>query len=315
MNNSTQDIFRVSCKLLQATHSFKTELSSEKSLVHHIFVFVCNSILIIPTILLNAVAIVTILKSSQLNSKPCYFIIVIQSVIDLTIGVLGIPSFLVYMLGKMGVYANCAGSLFGHTTTILMIDISTIVVSAMTLERYIAVLHPFLYKILVTKKRILLYVCIGSTLFLVVVTLSLFFRRLIDGWIIAQSTILFLFTAFAYTRIFSVVKNLAWSQKRLHDVDAAAEGNLSKAKLFLREIKHAKSCYLVVLCYLGLHYFPVMLTLYFKYAGTLGKFCTEIHIWVVTLGLINSSVNSMIFFWTKTALRKEAAKLMQTFRL
>ena len=306
MNNSTQDIaiFRVSCKLLQATHSFKTKLSSKKSLVHHISMFVFNSILI---------AIVTILKSSQLNSKPCYFIVMIQSVIDLTIGVLGIPSFLVYMLGKMGVYTNCAASLFGHTTTttILMIDISTIVVSAMTLERYIAVLHPFPYKILVTKKRILLYVCIGSTLFLVVVTLFLFFRKLIDGW----STILLLFTAFAYTRIFSVVKNLALSEKRLHDVDAAAEENWSNAKLFLREIKHAKSCYLVVLRFVGLHYFPMMLIVYFKYVRTLGKFYTEIHIWVVTLGLINSSVNFMIFLWTKTALRKEAAKLMQTFRL
>ena len=135
------------------------------------------------------------------------FIVAIQSVIDFAVGVLGISSFLVYMLGKMGTYSNCAASLFGHTMTILMIDISTIVVSAMTLERYIAVLHPFVYKLVVTKNE---FCC--AIVILVVVALSLVFRRLMDGWIIVQSTIFFLFTAFAYTRIFLLVKILTHTQ-------------------------------------------------------------------------------------------------------
>ena len=219
------------------------------------------------------------------------------------------------MLGKMGTYSNCAASLFGHTMTILMIDISTIAVSTMTLERYIAVLHPFVYKLVVTKERILLCVCIGSTVFLVVVALSLVFRRLMDGWIILQSTIFFLFTAFAYTRIFLVVKILAHPQNKVHEVSTALEGNLSKTKMFLREIKHAKSCFMVLVCYVGLHYLPVMLILYFKYARTLNKFYTDVHIWVVTLGLLNSSVNSVIFFRTKKMLKREAAKFLRTFKL
>jgi hypothetical protein len=44
----------------------------------------------IHTVLLNAVAMITILKSSQLKSKPCYFIILVQSINDLAVGIVSI---------------------------------------------------------------------------------------------------------------------------------------------------------------------------------------------------------------------------------
>lgn len=113
MNNSTQDIFRVTCNFLGATHSVKTDLSSEKSSINHTFALVFNGILIIPTILLNAVPIITISKSSQLKSKVCYFIILVQSLVASAVGVLGIPLFIVYMLGKMGLHSNCVALLLG----------------------------------------------------------------------------------------------------------------------------------------------------------------------------------------------------------
>ena len=71
--------------------SSKSELPSEKSLIVHLIVLVFNSILIIPTIVLNVVSIITVLKCSQLNSKPCYFVILVESVIDSAVGVVGIP--------------------------------------------------------------------------------------------------------------------------------------------------------------------------------------------------------------------------------
>ena len=141
MNNSSQDIFRVSCEIFGSSYSFKSELPSEKLLIVYIIVLVFNAILIIPTILLNVVSIITILKSSHLSSKPCYFVILVQSVIDSAVGFFGIPSFLVYTLGKIGLHSNCGVLLLGYLTTIVMVNISMIVLLAMTLERYIAVLH------------------------------------------------------------------------------------------------------------------------------------------------------------------------------
>ena len=314
MNNSKQDILGVTCNFLGATHSFNTDLRSETSSINHTFALVFNGILIIPTILLNAVPILTVFKSSQLKSKTCYFIILVQSVVDFAVGVFGIPLFMVYILGKMALHSNCVALLLGRTTAVVMIDMSAFAISIMTLERYIAVLHPFAYKVLVTKRRIITCTCIGSFVILLVDALLLIFTRLMEVWLLVLTTVFFIFIAFVYTRIFLVVKNLA-RQSKARSGDTAVEENLTKTKLFLRDIKHAKSCFIVVTWYICLYYLPVMLMFSFKLGRDLNEFYDQVLIWVITLGLLNSSVNSVIFFWTKKMLRTETAKLLKRLKL
>ena len=70
-----------------------TKLPSEKFVMNHIFAIALNGIMITPTTLLNGVAVVTIFKSSQLNSKPCYFIVLLQSMFDLAVGIFSIYTF------------------------------------------------------------------------------------------------------------------------------------------------------------------------------------------------------------------------------
>ena len=48
-------------------------------------------ILSIPTIVLNGVSVVTIMKCSQLKKKIAYFIIMIQSLADLVVGCVSLP--------------------------------------------------------------------------------------------------------------------------------------------------------------------------------------------------------------------------------
>jgi hypothetical protein len=97
MNGSEEVYYRITCHFMGSTNHF-LPASFEKFLVSHTLAACVNRIFIIPTILLNAISIITIFKSSQLNSKPCYFIILVQSVIDLAVGVLGIPLFLVFLV-------------------------------------------------------------------------------------------------------------------------------------------------------------------------------------------------------------------------
>jgi hypothetical protein len=97
-----QKKFETSCQILGTTHFVIEKLSSEKLLINHIFAIAVNGILIIPTLLLNAVAVITIFKSSLLNNKSCYFIILVQSVLDLAIGVLGIPLFIFFLASAIG---------------------------------------------------------------------------------------------------------------------------------------------------------------------------------------------------------------------
>ena len=286
-----------------STNEFSTAF--EKFLISHILAASVNGIFIIPTVLLNAVSIVTILKSSQLQSKPCYFIILVQSVIDLAIGVLGIPLNLAYLIQGITGTSNCFGTFLARKPTILPIAASTITLSAMTMERYIAILHPFAYSTKVTKKRILVYVGSGTVLTFFVIIVSFAIQPAIPMFGVLLVTLVFSFTVFAYTKIYLVVRKLNHARKQ--PFDAEEQKNLTRKKLFLREIKQAKSCFIVVMCFFILSFLPPIVLLLFHKSKDESEFLAK-DTWLYTIIMFNSIVNSVIFFWTKTMLRKEAKK-------
>ena len=121
--------------------------------------------------------------------------------------------------------------------------------------------------------------------------------------------LIFVFTAFAHTRIYSVVKKLSRSPNRPHD--PAAVENKTKMKVFLQNFKHAKSCFMVVICFGVLYFLPGAITLSFLPALNLSE-KHAVLVWIYALGVLNSRVNSVIFFWTKTMLRNEAVKTLNT---
>ena len=307
-----QEVFEMSCHILGTTHTTSTKVQSEEMFINHIFVIVFNSILIFPTILLNAVSIIPILKSSQLNSKPCYFIILLQSMIDLGVGVLAIPLFLLYLASDVGGVSNCFITHYAFRAVLVPIGLSSITLSALTMDRYIAILHPYAYTTYVTRKKLLIYVGCGAAAEFSVITLSLAVQGFLEMYSTVKVMFVFFLIAFAYTRIYLVVKKLARSRNKPHD--ASSEENLTRIKLFLREIKQAKSCFIVIICFFVLDFFPTVIVLPFL-AALPGYVQRAILVWIITLALLNSSVNSVIFFWTRTMLRKEAVKMLNTICL
>jgi pheromone shutdown protein TraB len=100
------------------------------------------------------------------------------------------------------------------------------------------------------------------------------------------------------------------SQNKRHSV-AVSEENLTRKKRFLQEIKQAKSCFLVVMCYFILCFLPVTLALTVVIRGNQFQVQT-FYAWTTTLSMLNCSANSLIFFWTKTMLRREAVKMLKS---
>ena len=175
LKHSDEEVFGMSCKILGGTHFVVTKLPSEKFVINYIFAITFNGLLMIPTVLLNAVAIITTLKSSQLKSKPCYFIILVQSVIDLAVGVLSILLMIFFLASGIGGLTNCIAASLAFKSGILPFMLSCVTLSALTIERYIAILHPYAYRTQVTKKRLLIYIGCGA-----VVTISLLFLFLFN---------------------------------------------------------------------------------------------------------------------------------------
>ena len=309
MNESLdQDIFEKSCLIFGQTHVFIRTLPSERLLVNHFVILTANIMLVFPTILLNAVSIITIVKSSQLKSKICYFIILMESVTDLTVGLFGIPLFLIFLITGIGKISNCLIAILAYRSSVLPIGVSILTLSALTMERYIAILHPYSYSTQVTKKRILTYVCFGVVVMFGIVILSLAIEGLIKRFTMALAILFFTSAAYIYTKIYTVVRKLACSKNELQDSQVV--NNLTRQKMFIQEIKQAKNCFIVVICFFFLCFLPVIVTN--VVAGSVNKYKLQaIQNWATTLGLSNSSINSVIFFWTKTLLRKEAIKFLK----
>ena len=307
MNLTVNEEFQPSCQKIGDKHFLIRELPSKNLVTNHIFAIVFNSIVIIPTLLLNGVSVITILKSLALRSKPCYFIILLQSIFDLAVGTVGIPSFIFLLASAIGGISNCLAVSLATRLMLAPIGVSTIIATAMTIERYIAILHPYTYKNQVTIKRILVSVGSSCVVDISLMNVIVAVQNLVRIYIVAKFTFFFFFTAYAYTRICSVVRNLARSQMKPHDADENM--NVTKMKKFLQEVKQARSCFIVVVCFFVLVFLPPAVVApfvdnsnEFKELGML--------IWVISINFVNSSANSVVFFWTKTMLRKQALKLL-----
>ena len=307
MNATQRDEFLMSCQILGTTLFVATKLPSEKFFINHILVIAFNGIMIISTLLLNGVSVITIFKSSQLSSKPCYFIILLQSMFDLAVGVLGIPLHIYYLANGIGGLSSCLAASLARRLTVVPIEASTSILAAMTLERYIAVIHPYAYKVQVTKKRIFMIVGFTAVVDFSVVTLSVVIFPLVKIYAMVKVAVIFFLTAYVYTRIYLVVKRLARSQRKPNG--EPADKNLTKMKLFLQEIRRARSCFMVVICFFALNFLPPTIAFtFFEYKKELMQLA--IRNWLLSINISNSSVNSAIFFWTKTMLRKEALKVL-----
>ena len=119
----------------------------------------------------------------------------------------------------------------------------------------------------------------------------------------------FFFIAFAYTRKYLVVRRPDRSQRNLN----IAEGkqNITKTKFILQQIKPAKSCFIFVNCFCVLCFLPTVTAISALKSLDQSNF-RAILTRAVSVGMFNSSDNSVIFFWTKVMLPKEAFNVLNT---
>lgn len=310
MNRSdVQDVSEISCQMFGTAHFVITKIPSKHLLLNQVFGILCNSILMIPTILLNGIAVKTILKSSQLSSKPCYFIILLQSLVDLVVGVMSIPLFIFYVASGIGGFSNCYVAALALRLILLPIGLSKITLTAMTLQRYIAIVHPYVHRTQVTIKRVLIFVafnCAGVIIFFFAPQTA----KEAAGAVVI--TLVLLFNTLAYTKIYMVIRTAARSRNQVRD--SASEDKFTKLKLFLQNIKQAKSSFIVVICFFVLVFLPAAIA--GPFYATVDKFeQLAILVWIYTLSYSNSSVNSVIFFWAHPLLKKDALKMLKNMNL
>ena len=308
MKNYTQHFVHI-CSFGGHTTFIIEHFPSEKYIINQIIFCVFNCLLIIPTLLLNGASVLTILRCTQLKAKICYFQILIQSSIDIGVGAISLPLYTFVRASELLGTAKCVSTFASETIAYIMFALSVISLSILTVERYMSVLYPFTHRLYLTKRTILIFNFCGAAL-IVTSPILVFASDKIVGIVSAVFvTIIVVLNTFAYTRIFLAVRNVHFPGGKISDCsgDQISPSNLGE-KRQLREQKLAKSCALVVvvtyLCYIP----SIVCYQYFKDDPV--NFRVS-HSWSMTVYAMNSSLNSIIFFWRKPLLREEAYKVVK----
>ena len=162
-NESLNSGVRV-CPFLYGKTEFPIKFPTQALFIDNVSICIVSVALIIPTVILNGLSIITIFKCPQLKEKNSYFLIMIQSVPDLAVGLWSLPTLSVLLRSKTRESAECFWlHLLGGSTAVPTL-ISSTTLFAMTVDRYFGVLHPLKHRTLITKKRILIFCSCAASL-------------------------------------------------------------------------------------------------------------------------------------------------------
>lgn len=287
---------------------------SKNYYVGHIIACAINAILTIVTIFLNLITLIVYWKSSQLQKKVSYFLIMVLSLNDLMVGMICSFSHTLSLTTEITGTANCVLAQTFRGAIIFLAGLSLLTLSMINMERYLGVLHPILHRTIVTRKKLLM--CVVFIWFSWVLMLCAF--AVVRGRLIFQASstmnaFLLLITVYIYARIYLASRSsnrMVCSENGLtrhHNAQSRNTSELHGKTQFLQELKLAKSCFLVVICFF-VCIAPVPVVIALKVPGFSGML---LQTWSVTLVLMNSSINSVVFFWRNQKLRNEAKKILK----
>ena len=304
--NDTHEEFFQQCVMLNSRYETLAKIPSKAHFGNLISAGIFSTILIIPTIFLNGTSVFTIKKCPQLKEKIAYFLIMAQSLTDLTVGCVGLPLMSYLCFSQALESVNCFWRRFIVRFMILPFSLSLITLTAMSIERYMSIVHPVKHCNMVTKRKITLFL-VGGCLFMLTAMVALTFlqSKLLYGFLIFCMVLFLLLAIFVYTKIFFAIQKQ--NSPRIIGDTSATNGHIKR--LFLKKIQEAKSCFLAVGCFFGCFIAGICLLSSWSYVDKVHF--AALRAWGGAVMNLNSSLNSVIFFWTRPSLRNETFKLLK----
>ena len=303
------------CTIAGGTYSIVQELPSNKYAFNQIVTSVVYCILSFPVMLFNAITSFAILKSPQLKTKISQFPVFIQSTADFTVGLLTLPLFTYVNLNEVYGSPGCISSYILSTIAFIPWGLSLAALCALTFERYMGVIHPITHRNHLTRKKFVVYICSAVFVTLIIVPLATASAIFYYIFCAVYAIIPLLLHTFCYSRIFCSVRKRLQRDNRstsnLAETNVALNGtrNRMKKRYSSQEIKLAKSCALVVGTFYVCCVPGEVLNIYYLEHDIIA-YRVVISWYAVALGL-NTLLNSLIFFWTRPILRKEAFKVLR----
>ena len=272
-----------------------------------------NASFMVAGIILNAVVMISLWKSSQLRKKPCYFMILVLSCFDLAVVAITHP---VLILSTILLSMEIRHGVIEGTRVYISVFLggfSTFALLTLNIERFLALTYPFSHQTAVTKRRLVLFQA-----FLMTTTVSLsplvYFYRKTSNILIAVlvSFLLFVFICLNY-KMFIIAKSKR-TDERVSPTSKPTSSNQERTRRNLN-FKNISTCSLAVGCF-----FICSLPLIVFSASRLtsnkpfyDRQVIQFNIWSVTFFSMNSTFNCLIFFWKNSILRRGGMKVVKWF--
>ena len=312
MNESTTR-YTEECSIAGYMYPIIVEFPSSKYDVNLLVTSVACCILIFPVVLLNGTTVLTIFKSNQLKGKVCHIPVLIQSLADLSVGLLTLPLFAYLHLTEVYGTPDCVPSFVLSSIAFIPWGLSLASLCALTFERYMGIIYPIVRLNYVAKRMFQIYSCCVLLVTIVIVPLAVVSAIFYYIFCAVYAIIPFLLHTFCYTRIFiSTRKRLhkMYTMRKTIQSEANNSPNHVQKRNSAKEMKLAKSCALVVGTFYVCCIPGEVLNIYYLERDFI-TYRVVIAWYAVALG-VNSILNSVIFFWTRPILRKEAFKVLKS---
>jgi hypothetical protein len=260
-----------------------------------------NIILTISAIFLNSLTVITYWKSPQLRRKSSYFLIMLLSVNDLLVGILGNANHALTLALTLNGNSKCVRYILVDLLAFPTAAISFTTLFTLNVERYLSIVYPIYYRTKVTKSKLLRCAVL---LCLVSIGLTVAYPTLGEATTKLTSFIMYsiiLATCYIYVSIFITARRTARVSP------GEIRRNRTQQSQNNQNMNLAKSCAIVVICTV-ICYLPFALVR----SEQQEDFQTLVFaMWSVTFALAASSVNNVVFFLSNPVFRNEVKKIFR----
>ena len=320
-NGTVQLCFKTISYVQQSPSSFYT--------FNLILACVVNAILSIIGIMVNGLVLTAFWKSSVLRSKTPFFLIMLLSLNDFLVVLIVHPLFLYNSIKQLLGNGDCMAKAVYLTVAKLLTGYSGLTLHVMNIERYFSIAHPFWYQRQVTPKAVFT----AAFIFWIIWT-PISFVSFIDGGLhrtifSISSGIVCLTIIFVYGRIFQIARKKRRSEPAPSVIDLTIPDNSltgieidsatqtpqrpNKIKELIKDIKLAKMFIILVICSQVCYLPNVAYHIFLRMQKSELKTESSLIIgnWVVTFISMNSTLNSLVFFWKNSQLRNEMLQIIK----
>jgi hypothetical protein len=270
------------------------------------FLCLVNVFFTLSGVFLNTLVILCLWKSSQLQKKLCYFMLMVLSCFDIAAVITNHPMLLIYSIVWMTEEREILRRLYAYVDfTDIFLGFSLLALLVMNLDRYLATAYPLFHRTSVTRRRLLTVLLVFLLFEITLTGIS------VNNLVISDQVATMIFATVVSPPLFYINFKLFFVARKMKKRNgvAAVQGCRKPVNL-----KNISSCLLAVACLVCL-YLPMTIYIVLSIRENASSPSVKISwLWTKTILTTNSTFNCLIFFWKNTILRTEGMKVIKLLK-